>query len=76
MVVRHWRSFIFVPAIVIACSLAGGLVGPNLTGVSAAGSEDDVKASSGADGLCAHQGELTRYFGCADYRFRCRQRCC
>ncbi len=45
MVVRQWRSFIFVPAIVIACSLAGGLVGPNLTGVSAAGSEDDVKAS-------------------------------
>ncbi len=45
MVARRWRSFVFAPAIVIACSLAGGLVGPNLTGVSAAGSEDDIKAS-------------------------------
>jgi carboxyl-terminal processing protease len=45
MVARQWRSVIFVPAIILACALVGGMVGPNLTGVRAAGSEDEVKSS-------------------------------
>lgn len=39
------RFFIFAPLTIIACSLAGGFLGPGITGVSAAGSQDDVQES-------------------------------
>ncbi|HUS06961.1 MAG TPA: S41 family peptidase [Bryobacteraceae bacterium] len=39
------RSFIFVPLIVLMCSMLGGLYGPSLVGAPTATSEDDIKAS-------------------------------
>jgi len=39
------RSLWIAPAIIFACSIAGGLFGPNIAGAAAASSEDDIKAS-------------------------------
>jgi carboxyl-terminal processing protease len=39
------RSFIIAPAIILACSMLGGMYGPSIMGASAATSEDDVKQS-------------------------------
>jgi carboxyl-terminal processing protease len=40
-----WRSFVFLPGTVLLCSLFGGVFAPGLEEVSAASSEDDIKAS-------------------------------
>ena len=42
---RIWRSLLLVPAIVAAGAIIGGVYGPGLPGVSAASSEDEIKAS-------------------------------
>ena len=44
---KRWRTFVFVPMIVIVCSVLGGLVPPVTPELSAAtaSDEDDVKAS-------------------------------
>jgi len=42
---RYWRTSIVVPAIIIACSVLGGLYGPGPRGVSAASSEDELRTS-------------------------------
>lgn len=39
------RSLWIAPAIVFACSLAGGMFGPSISGAAAASSEDDIKQS-------------------------------
>ena len=39
------RSFFIVPTFVLFCALLGGLSGPGLSGVSAAGAQDDLTAS-------------------------------
>ena len=44
MAERH-RSFLVVPAIIIACSILGGVYGPGLTSAAAASSEDDTRAA-------------------------------
>ena len=41
---RMARSFLAVSGVVILCSLVGGIVGPELAGVSAASEESDVQA--------------------------------
>nr|MCU0246081.1 S41 family peptidase [Bryobacter sp.] len=42
---RSYRSFLFVPLTVAICSLAAGIYAPGLEEVSAATSEDDIRAS-------------------------------
>jgi carboxyl-terminal processing protease len=42
---RFWRSLLLVPALVAAGAILGGVYGPGLPGVSAADSEDEIKAS-------------------------------
>ena len=42
---RFWRSLLLVPAIIAAGAVIGGVYGPGLPGVSAASSEDEIKAS-------------------------------
>jgi carboxyl-terminal processing protease len=44
MAERH-RSFFIVPAILVACSILGGIYGPGLTSAAAASSEDDTRAA-------------------------------
>ena len=39
------RSSFLIPSTVLVCSLVGGMLGPGLTGVSAAGGEDEVQQS-------------------------------
>ena len=41
----NWRSAILIPAVVVLCSVLGGVFGPGLPGVSAASTEDDIKSS-------------------------------
>jgi carboxyl-terminal processing protease len=40
-----WRSYFFVPSAILACSLLGGIFAPGVEEVSAATTEDDIKAS-------------------------------
>ena len=42
---RSRWSFLLFPAIVVLCSVLGGLFGAGVTGVAAAASEDDIRAS-------------------------------
>lgn len=44
---HRWRSLLFVPLFILACSILGGIFGPGLEGVSAATSspEEDLKTS-------------------------------
>jgi len=42
---RFWRSLLFVPAIIALGAVLGGVYGSALPGVSAASSEDEIKAS-------------------------------
>jgi carboxyl-terminal processing protease len=42
---KHWRLYVFVTAIILLCSLLGGVYGSGLAQVAAATSEDDIKAS-------------------------------
>lgn len=45
---KRWRSFLFIPAVVLACSILGGIyapVVPELSAATAAADEDDVRAS-------------------------------
>src|SRR5512145_2541864 len=39
------RSVIFVPLVVLFCSLLGGILGPGINNVAAASSEDDINAA-------------------------------
>jgi carboxyl-terminal processing protease len=39
------RSFVVAPAIIVACSILGGIYGPGLTSAAAASSEDDTRAA-------------------------------
>lgn len=39
------RSTVLIPSTVLFCSLVGGILGPGVTGVSAAGAEDEVQQS-------------------------------
>jgi len=42
---RRWRSYLLIPAIVAVCSLLGGLYGPGVQGVAAASGEDEIRSS-------------------------------
>lgn len=42
---RGRRSFLLIPLILVACSILGGIYAPGLEKVSAATTEDDIKAS-------------------------------
>ncbi len=42
------RSLLFLPLVILLCSLAGGLYGPRVQVASAAGSEDDINKSAKA----------------------------
>jgi carboxyl-terminal processing protease len=42
---RSWRSFLLIPAIIVACSILGGVYGPGLPGVAAASGEEEIKRS-------------------------------
>lgn len=42
---QNWRSLLFIPSAILACSLLGGIFAPGLEEVSAATTEDDIKAA-------------------------------
>ena len=42
---REWRFLLFVPAILAAGAILGGVYGPGLPGVTAATAEDEIKSS-------------------------------
>jgi len=44
-VAGYWRSFIFVPLLVILCALVGGVIGPEFSDVEAASQEDEIRNS-------------------------------
>jgi len=43
--IQNRRSFFFIPAVIVLCSLLGGVFGPGVSDVSAATQEDDIRAS-------------------------------
>ncbi len=43
--VKSFRSYLFVPSIVVFCAVLGGVLGPGLTDVNAASNESEVKSS-------------------------------
>jgi carboxyl-terminal processing protease len=42
---EHRRSLFLLPAIIVTCSVLGGIYGPGLTNAAAASSEDDTRAA-------------------------------